>query len=79
MITYELYCRIHDHCGRQGLTVAQAARALGIHRKTVGSYVEPAKPAIPGTPDLRWGITGLARTNFFRCANVRSARRCSIG
>ena len=38
MITYELYCRIHDHCGRQGLTVAQAARALGIHRKTVATW-----------------------------------------
>ena len=38
MITYELYCRIHDYCGRQGLTVAQAARALGIHRKTVATW-----------------------------------------
>ena len=42
-------------------------------------HPRPAKPAVLGTPDSRWDTSGLARTNFFRCANVRSARRCSIG
>jgi transposase len=39
MITYELYCRIKDGHARQGLTVAQIARALGLHEQTVVKWL----------------------------------------
>ncbi|MBK7953619.1 MAG: IS21 family transposase [Candidatus Accumulibacter sp.] len=39
MITYELYCRIQDGHARQGLTVAQIARALGLHEQTVVKWL----------------------------------------
>jgi transposase len=39
MITYELYCRIKDGHARQGLTVAQIARTLGLHEQTVVKWL----------------------------------------
>ncbi len=30
MLKYEIYCNIRDHMGRQSLTVAQTAQALGL-------------------------------------------------
>jgi transposase len=42
MIEYELYCRIRDCHGRQGLTIAQTARALGLHPQTVSRWVKCA-------------------------------------
>jgi transposase len=38
MITYETYCKIHDHRTRQGLTITQTARALGLHPETVSHW-----------------------------------------
>ena len=38
MINYETFCRIHDCRERQGLTVAQTARALHLHPKTVAKW-----------------------------------------
>lgn len=38
MIDYETYCKIRDHRGRQGLTITQTARALGLHAETVSKY-----------------------------------------
>lgn len=38
MIDYETYCKIHDHRERQGLTITQTARALGLHPETVSKY-----------------------------------------
>jgi transposase len=38
MIDYETYCKIRDHRERQGLTIAQTARALGLHPETVSKY-----------------------------------------
>ena len=40
------------------------ARELGIHRKTVGSYVEPAKPAIPtaGTAETEAAKVAISTT-----------------
>ena len=38
MITYETYCKIRDHRQRQGLTVTQTARALGLHTETVAKW-----------------------------------------
>jgi len=38
MITYETYCKIHDHRTRQGLSITQTARALGLHPETVSRW-----------------------------------------
>ena len=38
MINYETYCKIRDHRERQGLTIIQTARALGLHPETVSKY-----------------------------------------
>lgn len=39
MIDYETFCKIHDCHDRQGLTVAQTARALGLHPQTVSAWL----------------------------------------
>jgi transposase len=39
MIDYETYCKIKDCHERQGLTIAQSARALGLHAQTVAKWV----------------------------------------
>jgi transposase len=38
MINYETYCKIRDHRERQGLSITQTARALGLHPETVSKY-----------------------------------------
>ena len=43
MIDYESFCKIHDHHERQGLTIAQTARALGLHPQTVAKWVKHAR------------------------------------
>jgi len=43
MIDYETYCKIKDHHERQHLTVAQTARALGLHADTVAKWVNCAQ------------------------------------
>lgn len=40
MIDYETFMRIHDHHDRQGLTIAQTARALGLHPETVAKWIQ---------------------------------------
>ncbi len=40
MIDYQTYCKIHDHHERQGLSIAQTARALGLHAETVAKWVK---------------------------------------
>src|SRR5207247_1745550 len=40
MIDYETYCKIKDCQQRQHLTIAQTARALGIHAQTVAKWVQ---------------------------------------
>ena len=46
MVDYETYCRIHDHLGRQQLSAAQTARALGLDVRTVARWakVVPYRP-----------------------------------
>jgi transposase len=48
VVDYETYCKIHDHLGRQGLTAAQTARALGMDPRTVAYWatVVPFRPRI---------------------------------
>ena len=43
MIDYETFCKIHDCHHRQGLTIAQTARALGLHRSTVAIWLVRAR------------------------------------
>ena len=43
MIDYETYCKIKDCHERQQLTVAQTARALGLHAQTVAAWVRRAQ------------------------------------
>ena len=38
MLDYETFCRIRDHLGRQQLSVAQTARALGLDARTVAKW-----------------------------------------
>jgi len=38
VVDYETFCQIRDHLGRQQLTVAQTARALGLHPRTVAKW-----------------------------------------
>lgn len=40
MITYELFCRLHDYADRQGLTAAQIARETGLDPKTVAKWLK---------------------------------------
>jgi hypothetical protein len=39
VIDYETFCKIHDCHDRQGLTIAQTARALGLHPQTVATWL----------------------------------------
>ena len=43
MIDYETYCKIKDCHDRQHLTIAQTARALGMHAQTVAKWVKIAQ------------------------------------
>ena len=50
MIDYQTFAKIHDCRDRQGLTIAQTARALGPDARTVATWVagsrfEPRRPA----------------------------------
>ena len=54
MIDYETYCKIRDHRDRQGLTITQTARALGLHPETVSKWsrrerYEPRAPVLRGS------------------------------
>src|SRR5882724_4086892 len=42
VIDYETFCKIHDCHDRQGLTIAQTARALGVDPRTVATWVARA-------------------------------------
>jgi transposase len=54
VIDYETFCKIHDCRERQHLTVAQTARALHLHPRTVAkwsarSHFEPRRPVSRGS------------------------------
>ncbi|MCK7582024.1 MAG: hypothetical protein MZV65_44735 [Chromatiales bacterium] len=40
VIDYEMYCKIQDCHERQGLTIAQTARSLGVHEQTVATWLK---------------------------------------
>ena len=43
VIDYETFCKIHDCHHRQGLTIAQTACSLGLHRSTVATWLARAR------------------------------------
>jgi len=52
MLNYETYCKIRDHLGRQNLTQAQTAQALGLDVRTVSKWaqVQQFAPRASNTP-----------------------------
>jgi transposase len=52
MLNYETYCQIRDHLGRQSLTQAQTAQALGLDVRTVSKWaeIEQFQPRANTTP-----------------------------
>ena len=65
MLDYEIFCRIRDHLGRQGLTVTQTARALGLDARTVARWasVEQFHP--------RAGVPRLSKLDTYKGQIVR--------
>ncbi len=52
MIDYETFCKIHDCHDRQGLTITQTARALGLHPKGL-ALTGPSTAASSTAPGLK--------------------------
>ena len=52
MLNYETYCQIRDHLGRQRLTQAQTAQALGLDVRTIAKWAEAEQfaPRTNSTP-----------------------------
>jgi transposase-like protein len=65
MIDYETYCQIRDCHERQQLTLAQTARALGLHVQTV------AKWAIRTQYRARQSVPRSSRLDPFKARIVR--------
>ena len=65
MLDYEAFCQIRDHLGRQQLTVAQTAQALGVHPRTVAKWaaVEQFRP--------RTGVARAGKLDAFKGQIVR--------
>jgi hypothetical protein len=71
VIDYETFAKIHDCHHRQGLTIAQTARVLGLHPQTVATWL---KPALPRQADLPFGALPLSRTGGI----VQAIHRCGL-
>jgi transposase len=65
VLDYDTYCQLHDHLGRQKLTVAQTARALGLSPRTVAKWaaVKQFRP--------RAGTTRVSKLDAFKGQIVR--------
>ena len=65
MLDYEMYCQIRDHLGRQQLSVAQTAHALGLHPGTVAKWaaLEQFRP--------RAGVARVSKLDAFKGQIVR--------
>ena len=65
VLSYELFCQIRDHLGRQRLSVAQTARALGLHPRTVAKWagVEQFQP--------RAGVPRVSKLDAYKGQIVR--------
>ena len=65
MLDYETFCQIRDHLGRQQLSVAQTARALALHPRTV------AKWAGVDQFRARAGVARASKLDAFKAQIVR--------
>lgn len=65
MIDYETFCKIRDHHDRQGLTIAQTARALSLHPQTVAKWVKRTRY------EARAGAPRASRLDPFKNQVVR--------
>lgn len=65
MLDYEIYCQIRDHLGRQSLSVAQTAHALGLDPRTVAKWAgaEQFRP--------RAGVVRVGKLDAFKGQIVR--------
>ena len=65
MLDYEMYCQIRDHLGRQQLSVAPTAHALGLHPGTVAKWaaLEQFRP--------RAGVARVSKLDAFKGQIVR--------
>jgi len=65
VLDYETYCQIHDHLGRQKLSVAQTARALALSPRTVAKWagVQQFRP--------RAGVARVSKLDAFKGQIVR--------
>jgi transposase len=65
VLNYEIFCQIRDHLGRQRLTVAQTARALGLDPRTVAKWasVEQFHP--------RAGVPRVSKLDAYKGQVVR--------
>jgi transposase len=65
VLNYEIFCQIRDHLGRQQLTVAQTARALGLDARTVAKWarLEQFRP--------RAGVPRVSKLDAYKGCIVR--------
>ena len=77
MIDYETFAKIHDCQDRQGLTIAQTARALGLAPKTVATWVarpsfEPRRSRPRGSilDSFKPHITRLVDTHLYSAQQI---------
>jgi hypothetical protein len=68
VLNYEIFCQIRDHLGRQRLTVAQTARALGLDARTVAKWAS-AEQFHP-----RAGVPRVSKLDAYKGANCALAR-----
>ena len=81
MIDYEMYCKIKDCHERQGLTIAQTARALGLHAQTVAKWVRrshyQARHSVPRASRLdpfKARIVRLLETHPYSAQQIFNSR-----
>jgi transposase len=77
VIDYETFCKIHDCHHRQGLTIAQTARSLGLHRSTVATWLARARfaqrrsqPRPSKLDPFKPGITRLLDTHPYSAQQI---------
>jgi len=82
VIDYETFARIRDCRDRQGLTITQIARALGLHRQTVAKWLARSRFERPRpTPraslldPFKGRITRLLDTHPYSAQQIFQRRR----
>jgi transposase len=65
VLDYETFCRIHDHLGRQQLSVVQTARALALDARTVAKWASVEQFR------ARAGVPRVGKLDAFKAQIVR--------